>query len=454
MAHTIEHWLEEEGLSTFSDLARIGGRYVDYRQSQERIESAAEVGRFNRQLDLLNLALSRRHNELSRRIIRSRATESLADVAQANAEAEAFGAESRLRATERSYSQWLTASRMREVDRVGTREWLLGRRQIGVQRAQDVQRLAVWAAQGRQLTAQRRGEAEVRGAAMQTLAAQRGEQAVGRTAARRRYLAAGSLHGAVQRRIDAERVVAARGGALRIQARAEQAVQESGAGAVSGAARGMRGSYRQTTATRAAVEAARDIELYRLEDGLRQLQLSEQEGRRHLAGIEAGTRYEQEVARLGTEGARTTEAQARIIAGGREARAGFDVAGERLRTEHAVLGQREALTAAAGDLHTQRRWQLYEGKERMRREGLVEQAGLSLQEARAKLGKGAAKRTAARAGIAAQERTYEEQLGSMAEQIQEWQLKQLPSLPDYEAMGTRNALSMVFRTVADLADDD
>ena len=453
MSQAMLDWLGDEGLSTFSDLAQIGGRYVDYRHQQARTEDAARVGRFNRQLDLLNLALSREHNRLSQDITKQRATESLADVAQAEAEAAASDAEARLAATRRAYAQWSTGSQVAELERVAYADLQVAFARYGVETATLAAAEGVRGAERTLLATRRTGQRTREAAAGGALTARRGQQQVARGILPARTAAARATVGAGQRRLGGQRAVAALGGRFRIEAREAQAGREIGAAAVSGAARGIRGSFQETARAMAQGEAARDIALFRLEDGLRQLELGEQEAKLAAAGVDVEARHLEEVARLGVAGAEVSEAQARLLTGGREARAAFDVEARRQEGAGGVAAAQAGLLGEQRGALEGRRWLNEEQKARVKREGAVEQAGLSLQEARAKLGAGAARRTAAKAGIAAQERTYEVQLQSQAQQVMDWQLKHLPDLPDYEAMGTRNALSMIARTAADLAED-
>ena len=184
------------------------------------------------------------------------------------------------------------------------------------------------------------------------------------------------------------------------------------------------------------------------------MQLGEQEARLQASEVDLRQTYDVEMARLRTAGAQTTEAQARILAGGERERAALDISGAGIAEDWKVLAREQEVGREQRRQLAGQEWLLGEQRARIGRERDVERAGLSLQAARSRLARDTARGVARKTAIETEERTYEEQLGSMAEQVMDYQLRHLPSLPDYEATGTRSALSMVFRTVADLADDD
>ena len=421
-----------------SDLIGIGGHLVDYRSGRKLDANKALIARFNRQLDMFNLALTRKHLDYDQRINKHLATESIQDVVQAQREADFYGTEAGFYAQQRGLTEFMTQSRIRELEQVTRRELNAAWTGLGVRAVEHKARAAVLGAQARRLDVQREAQVEVERAEAMGIG-------VRGTAARQRYGAQRGVVGARGAAVAAERGTIIRGGELRRVARLEQAAQEIGAGAVSGAARGMRGSYRRTTAMRATVEALRDVELFRLEDGLKLAQNAEQLMKARAAGVDVEQTYREELSRLGTE-------QARLVHGGREARAGFDVTGAQQAQARDVYGAEAVDIQAQAGLIGARRGFLGEQIERERRKGVVEAAGYSLREAGSRLQVGAARRKVAKAGIEAQQKTYEVWLGDTARQINQWQLEQLPTLPDYEGQGTRSALSTLLNIASEVID--
>lgn len=421
-----------------SDLIGIGGHVVDYRKSRKLDQNKALIARFNRQLDLLNLALTRKHLDYDNRISRRLAAESLQDVVQAQRQVDFYNSEAGLYATQRGLAEWMTGSRIREIETLARAELGTSWAKLGVDRAAHAGASGVMTAQERRLAVSRVGQREVEQAELGVVGARR-------VSAQERYAAQRGTVGARFEALGAERVSIRRGGALRQTARIEQAAQEIGAGAASGAARGMRGSYRRTTAARAVVEAGRDLELFRMEDGLRLAQNAEQMAKAAAAGVDVERTYADEQARLGAE-------QARLIHGGLEARAGFRVTEAEQRRARDVHGAEAGLLGARERAWHGRYGLMGEHVERERRKGAVEVAGFSLREAGSRLQAGAAERTKAKAGIQAQKQTYEVWLGDTARKINQWQLEQLPKLPDYEGQGTRSALSSLLNIASEIID--
>ena len=449
---TIGEWLAGEGLDSLQDLFRIGGTLVDARQEQANIQDRARVHQYSRRLDLFNLAMHRQALDLDQRLNRRLATTGYQEAGQAQREVDFFNAEARLRARERDYNAWLVNSQREEIARTSRAEANVAYRRTMAERAGVTARQGVLAAQDPLLRQQYREQRAVETAGQYVVAAERDEQATGRRATVARLGAGRQALAAGRDRIGAERAVVARSGALRVQTRAEQAVQEMGAGAVSGAARGMRGSYRRTTAARAMQEAVRDIELYQLEDGLRQIQLSEQAAKLEATGVDVEHRAAQEQARIDTAQARTGEAQVRLIQGGRTARLGLDVEGARQRGEAFVLGEQMRLTQDQEQLGYARYRAAGQASERLRRGELVQRAGYSLQEASSTLRAKGAAITREKAITSGDKASYDVWLGTTARQINDWQLKNLPSLPDYEGMSARAAMGAVMRTAAEVID--
>ena len=421
-----------------SDLIGIGGRLIDYKSGRKLDANRAIVSRFNRQLDMFNLAMTKKHLDYNQRINKMLATESYRDAAQAQRQIAFYGSEAGLYAAKRGLTEFMTASRIREMDTLARRELDTSWAQLGVRAMEHKGRASVLGAQGRLLDVQEERQAVVE-------AAEAGRIGVGRTSALQRVGAQRATVAARMGTIGAERALVARGGEFRTQARLEQAAREIGAGAVSGAARGMRGSYRRTAARQATVKAARDIELFRLEDGLKMAQSAEASFKAMAAGVDVERTFAEAQARLGAE-------QARLVHGGREERAAFGVEAAKQAQAAGVYGaEARVLEAQAAEQVAQRGF-LGERIERERRKGLVEAAGHTLGEAGSRLQASAAQRTREKARIKGVQQTYEVWLGDTARQINQWQMEQLPTLPDYEGQGTRSAMSTLLNIASEVID--
>lgn len=101
------------------------------------------------------------------------------------------------------------------------------------------------------------------------------------------------------------------------------------------------------------------------------------------------------------------------------------------------LGQRQ-VAAAYG-----RRAAVREERQQIRRAAAVERAGLSLQEAQARMRKYEAGTERAGQSAEVSRLRHEQQLGQIAQGINRWTRENVVELPDYETMGTRNALATV-----------
>ena len=421
-----------------SDLIGIGGHIVDYKRGRKLDQNRALVSRFNRQLDMFNLAMTKKHLDFDQRINKLLAAESLADAQQAQRQIDFYGTEAGVYALRRGLTEWMTGSRIREIEATARAELGTSWAQLGVERAQHRGQAAVLGARAALLDEQQDAQAEVQAAEM-------GQVGTQRVSAGARYAAQRAVVGGRVGAIGAERALVARGGAIRRQARIEQAAGEIGAGAVSGAARGMRGSYRRTEAMRAVRDLGRDLELFRLEDGLKMAQSTEALLKARAAGTDVERTFADEQARLA---ARETQ----LVEGGQVARAGFAVEEAQQAQAGLVRDATGRLLGAKERAWHQRYGMVGERIERARRTGAVEAAGHSLAEAGSRLQAGAAERTKAKAEIGAQKQTYEVWLGDTARQINRWQMQQLPTLPDYEGQGTRSALSTLLNIASEVID--
>ena len=421
-----------------SDLIGIGGHLIDYRSGRKLDANRALVSRFNRQLDMFNLAMTRKHLDYDQRINRLLASESYRDATQAALQQRFHRSEAGQYAAQRGFSQWMTASRIREMEQITRREMDTAWLQLGVKATEHRTRGAVLGAKELLLDTRREAQAAVEEAQLGTVATRQ-------VSARRRVGAQRATVAARMGVVGAERALVARGGEFRRQARIEQAAQEIGAGAVSGAARGMRGSYRRTTAARATVEAARDLEMFRLEDGLKMLQNVEASAKAIATGVDVERTFADEQARLGAE-------QARLVHGGRETRAGFDVAAAEQAQARGVYGAEARLIGGQAAELGARRGFLGERIEREARKGRIEATGYSLREAGSRLQAGEAGRRAQKARIKGLSKTYEVWLGDTARQINRWQMEQLPTLPDYEGQGTRSAMATLLNIASEVID--
>ena len=97
---------------------------------------------------------------------------------------------------------------------------------------------------------------------------------------------------------------------------------------------------------------------------------------------------------------------------------------------------------------------LGERRQRIEREGVLERDSESLRSAQSLLKKFERERERAKHGIDADRKTYEVWLGTLASQINDWQLKKMPELPDYEKYGTRSAMAALLHTASDVIDSD
>ena len=448
----IEDWLKKHGLSALQTGLQVGGRLVDARQNREVAANNAAVSKFNRRLDIFNLAIHKKHLEYDQRITQRLAQESLADAQQAQRQIDFYGTEAGYRQLQLGNREWLTQSRIRELEQVTRREldtqWLqLTTRNIALQGER-----AVRAKQQAQLAVEQDALVASERAALGTIGAGRGRVGAERLAQRMESTAARGVVGAGRRELALESLAIQEVGGIRGRARAEQLRAEVGAGIAGGAARGMRGSFRQVAAAKALVDFARDEKIRSLEDGLKQADVAERFARLAHTEAQVGAGDLRARARLDEEAARLTEAQVRVETEGAVGRARFDVRGTELAAAERTGEAQRRAALQERITHRARQEFLGERVERERRAGAEEAGGLSLQQAQARLQQFAARRVKAKDEIEAQKQTYEVWLGTMAKQLTDWKLKSLPALPDYEGMGTRTALSMAIRTAADLID--
>ena len=473
-------WFEDTFGIGAGDALNIAGHIVDWWDRSEAIEGNELVGSFNRQLDLLNLGMNNRHLGYDIHINQLLAQQNLNEIAQVQNQVGYWRTENEFIKQQRAHGQWLMGSKLRELDLVAEREldtaWaqvnlaaqsnysrqrILQQKGINLRHrrfAADMERDAEWAMTGVERTeaygAHGRAGRQFQ-ARMGTLQA---AQAVGR--AGEQVVEAG------RRRVGAERAATGRLGAMRRTERVEQAQREIGAGRVSGAARGMAGSFRITTEMRARTEAARDLERFSIEDGLRQLQLGEESARlgaeeARLGAEAAGVREQMVGAKTAFEAAgadlrlalgRTDTAQARLMAGKIRADAAFDLEQFEYDEQAYVNNVEQYLHSMQfRGIEGQREF-LDDRRERITREGGIDFQQRNLQLLGNEVRIGQADIDVSRLGIDSLERTYNVWLGQIAQGINQWQLQELPNLPNYEGMGTRNALAFLLNAGATLID--
>ena len=421
-----------------SDIIGIGGKIIDYRSGRKLDANRALVSRFNRQLDMFNLAMTKKHLDYDQRINKLLAAESFRDAAQAGLQQQFHLSEAGQYAAQRGFSQWMTRSRIREMESITRREMDTAWLQLGVKATEHRDRGAVLGFQEHLLNTRREAQAAVEEAQLGTVATRQ-------VSARQRVGAQRATVAARMGAVGAERALIARGGEFRRQARIEQGAREIGAAAVSGAARGIRGSYQRTAGAVAVRDLGRDLEMFRLEDGLKMLQNVEAGAKAVAAGVDVERTFADEQARLGAE-------QARLVSEGEVARAGFDVESARRMQARGVHGAEGRLIRGQVEELGARRGFLDERIEREERKGLIEAAGYSLREAGSRLQAGEAARRAEKARIKGQSQTYEVWLGDTARQINRWQMQQLPTLPDYEGQGTRSAMATLLNIASEVID--
>ena len=452
MSSAMWDWLRREGLDTLRSGLTLGAGIVDARQSRRVAKNNAVAAKFGRSLDLFNLALHRKHLEYDRDITRRLAQESVEDARQAGRQMAFYDTELGLRLLQQGHTEWLTESRIRELNEITRRE--LDTQWLGtwVKGEQLQTRRNMLVRQQSQLAVERGALDTVEEAALGSLSASRARAGVEREATARSSRQRQAAIGAGARAIGASQRLLVEGSAIRGRARVDQLRTETGTAIAGGAARGMRGSFRQTGAMMALTSFVRDERMRVLEEGAKAAELTGRMMRLRSEAVDVRQADKVKTARLDEEAAKIGEEQARITTGAAVKRAGFDVRGAQLagtaREQVAESHRHEALIRQVGA----RRGFVDEQIERTRRAGALEAAAHSLAGAQARLSKFGAERDKAKSDIERRKKTYEVNLGHMASQIAAWQLKKLPSLPDYEGMGTRSALAMAMRTAAGLVD--
>ena len=448
----LDDWFEDEGLDDLLDLLRIGGRVVDFKQEKALRRDQAKVAKYNRQLDMLRLAFRRQSYDYDKRIAKATSALSLNEAINADREAGLRLMEKDLYDVQRGYAQWTTEADLRQIDLVRAREIDTRFGQLGVRQAEQFGQTGVLAEQRRLIDTERREQRVIERAEMRTLEEREEGTGVARVSASARLRAGRGSVAATRTRMGTESAFEAARADVALAQRVEQASEEIGAAAASGAARGMYGSYRRTEAMRAQMELDRDLRVMDLEAGLTQLRIAEEGSRTDAAAVDVERRYAEEVSRIGIEGAGIREQQARVAATGRIERGRLGVRGAehtRLAGIHAATGR--ALSAEEQELMG-RRALLGDERERVRREGAIATAGYSLKRSEAQLGQWRADVSAAKHRIASDEQKYQVWLGTTAQQINQWQLKNIPELPDYDTMGTRSAMSALINTFAEVLD--
>ena len=297
---SIYDWLRGEGLSSLTGLARVAGRSIDYRQQRSNSRNLAAVAKFNRQLDLFNLAMNKRHLDYEKRINQRLAEESLMDAQQAQRGMDFFGMEAAHYVNRRDFSVWMSGSELRELELVGQRELDTAFARHHVDRVKHHQNMLVRREREALLDVQREGQAEVEESAVRTLGARRAQRQIGQNVAVQQRDAARGAIAAGRARLGGEAALQDLTAGQRLRARLDQTREEVGAGVVSGAGRGMRGSFRQTQTARALVAHRRDVERFRMEDGLRQLDIAERGMKLTQAEVAAEGQFAERTAALET----------------------------------------------------------------------------------------------------------------------------------------------------------
>ena len=417
-------------------------------ESREAREYSAEVAQFNRRVDLMRLGLHGTHLWAQRKLARRYAAEARGEMTAADERHALYGLAAELAAAERGYSQWLTRSRERVMDLTTIRELDVRQARDRMARVQNEQAAYLTAASNAQIAAEREVEATTRTRGLAVLAAQAQQlEAAGISAGQRRDVGAAAVMAGQARVGVAERAMRF-GAEARIEARVEQVEQEIGAAAVSGAARGMRGSFRRTEALRAVREGARDLQLFTLEDGLKAARLGEERAQLGARGVGVHVAHEEERQRILVARAQRDADEARLIAQGRATQAGLDVRGVettlREQTRQAEMGVLTAQESATAGARTAT------GEERLQARGQAEvrEAGMSLREADGRAQQQQARRDRFAAGTRQKEADEEAWLGTMAIAINTYIRDSLPDLPDYEAQGTRAILGQVLSSAA------
>ena len=445
-------WLRNNGLDTFRDLLRISGHLVDYKQSKAASKNAAAVTKYGRRVDILNLALHRKHLDFDQRIGRQMSQMSLIDATNAERWRQFRMSEMGYHAMRRGQDDWLTGSRVRELAQVTARERQAEYLAAGARLTQIQGRRDVLTREDQRLVIERAAERAITERATATTMASRARIQTERAGIGERRDAEVASFKAGRARLGGEAELVAAGSEIRQQTRWEQARMERGAGTASGAARGMRGSFRQTTKAKALTDLRRDLTMFRLEDGLKMLDLAERAAKLEQAATASRTGMREAHRRSVEEGKALTEKQVRIQQGSEVARAGFRVERMENIAERNTLGQQERAAVKQVQATGEKRAFVGEEISRVQREGAVKRAAHSLAEAQS-LAQGHDQwAVSARHKITSTKQQYEVWLGDSAKQIADWQLKNLPKLPDYEGMGARSALATSIRVATELID--
>ena len=421
-------------------------------ESREARGYSSEVAAFNRRVDLLQLGMHGAHLAAQQAMRHRYTADAVGEMTAADERHALYGLAAELAAAERGYSTWLTGSRERVLEQTKMRELDVRHARNRVEWVRNQNQRTVNAASMAQVAAQRDVEAteRVRGlAVLEARGVQIAEEAgfvQERLAADRTALAAGEARGV------AARLAMEGGAAARREARVDQVRQEIGAAAVSGAARGMRGSFRRTEALRAVREGARDLALFEAEDGLKRLQLGEERAGLHVRRTELEVGREAELGRLAVAGAQRDADEAMLYARGGAAGAALDVRGAenvvREQTRQAEAGVLAAQRHATAGAREAAQEQIQQG----RRDAAVREGRLSLQRGEALAQQRQTRRDRLSADIRRQKAGEEINLGGMAIAINTYIRDSLPDLPDYEAQGTRAVLGQVLSRAAEELD--
>ena len=312
------------------------------------------------------------------------------------------------------------------------------------------------------------------------------------------------LYRAQAARLGAEARLTATGHAQRLQGRAMELEQETGAIAASGAARGHTGSFQRVRTAMAEQAAARDVERFELENDVAELQLAQD-------AVQIRKDYEAEWGRLDVQRKQINVAERQAIAGAakvREGHAELSVEGGRLaerragtelaRGETAVdrarinaaLAQLDTRSAEVADVQARLRSRTEQGKlavgvqtaERTgrgrvrtrqldlagRREALITaqdrargeeiaREGIQTTEAKAQatLSEARARRSRAgelrsKAGLEVDKTRTQERvrLENLAEAVVRWQITNLPAASEYKSGGGPSKLGILMQGLA------
>ena len=474
----------------WGDVAGTVGDWIGGNERASNIRANKRVAEFNRHIDEANLAIF---------IQRMRDTRSVKTHLQEAAKRRVAAAETGIlyhetegayHTVRRDWQAWLARSEAGEIRDMGRAETAVERAELDAAsfRLESEARLA--GRRGLVLDARAQADRSAFETGLDTVAAQRnllraedmareGTSAaqVGREAATGRRItqdvrgaqrvaqAEQRALGAGRARLGGERAALATTTGIRRAERIGQAYEEAGAGVVAGAARGLRGSSAMAAQAEAAQDAGRDLALQEAEATVQSLALAEREAQIGAAGTRADVQLEGIKARAGEQLAALDLDRAQrmgedLTFGARQGVRTAELAGREadIRGRYGIATAQEGLARqelreqqgqrVRGRRVLRRRGELADERLRYTRERATrrERAGeVSVAQEQLGVGRAEIARTRAQADFYVAKGDEISQGAELwqadaGKALAEWQLENLPKLPDYEGAQTRNAI--------------